>query len=222
VQLLEAKLAELRGGVAEACAAFLNKVEGERKAEEEKLEAAAADAAAERAAKGEDDEDHDTRRLKFPERLRMVLKNKEEGTELFKGQNYRPAAARYNKALTHSTKFVDLSPEQRKEVEAAQLSIHLNLAQCWLKITDAENHLTQAIRCCDEALKLDAQSVKALYRKGVALEAKGDYDEAKAVCATAAALAPDDTAIPKLVTRIEAQLKRQKDKEKKMYGKMFG
>ena len=47
-----------------------------------------------------------------------MLKNKEEGTELFKGQNYRPAAARYNKALTHAAKFVDLSPEQKKEVGA--------------------------------------------------------------------------------------------------------
>ena len=46
----------------------------------------------------------------------QVLKNKEEGTELFKGQNYRPAAARYNKALTHAAKFVDLSPDQKKEV----------------------------------------------------------------------------------------------------------
>ena len=115
-----------------------------------------------------------------------------------------------------------MSPEQRKEVEAAKLSLHLNLAQCWLKITDADNHLTQAIRCCDEALKLDESNVKALYRKAVALEAKGDYDEAKAVCKSAAALAPDDSAMPKLMARIDAQLKRQKDKEKKMAAKMFG
>lgn len=34
--------------------------------------------------------------------MRLVVKNKEEGTELFKGGNYRPAAARYHKALSHS------------------------------------------------------------------------------------------------------------------------
>ena len=220
--LLESKLAQLQEGVAEACAAYTAKAESARMQEEQQLEQASAQAAAERAANGEEDEDHDTRKLKFPERLRMVLKNKDEGTELFKGQNYRPAAARYNKALTHAAKFVDMSPEQRKEVEAAKLSLQLNLAQCWLKITDADNHLAQAIRCCDEALKLDEANVKALYRKAVALEAKGDYDEAKAVCKSAAALAPDDAAMPKLMTRIAAQLKRQKDKEKKMAAKMFG
>eukprot|EP00965_Chrysotila_dentata_P008555 278377-Pleurochrysis_carterae.AAC.1 len=69
----------------------------------------------EQAAAGED-EDHDTRRLKFPDRMRLVLKNKEEGTELFQGGNFRPAAARYNKALTHAAKFLDLSPDQRTEV----------------------------------------------------------------------------------------------------------
>lgn len=36
------------------------------------------------------------------DRMRLVVKNKEEGTELFKGGNFRPAAARYHKALTHS------------------------------------------------------------------------------------------------------------------------
>lgn len=34
--------------------------------------------------------------------MRLVVKNKEEGTELFKGGNIRPAAARYQKALTHA------------------------------------------------------------------------------------------------------------------------
>merc|ERR1719271_1909275 len=137
----------LRQQVDETTAAYRTKLAELKAADEATLEAAAAAAAAEKAANGED-EDHDTRKLKYPDRLRMVLKNKEEGTELFQGQNWRPAAARYNKALTHAAKFMDLSPDQKKEVDAAKISLNLNLAQCWLKITDAENHLTQAIRCC--------------------------------------------------------------------------
>jgi heat shock protein 4 len=34
--------------------------------------------------------------------MRLVVKNKDEGTELFKGGNIRPAAARYQKALSHA------------------------------------------------------------------------------------------------------------------------
>jgi hypothetical protein len=88
-----------------------------------------------------------TGKLKFPDRMRLVSKNKDEGTELFKGAvdvaQFRAAAARYNKALTHASKFVDLSPDQREEVNAMKLSLHLNVAACWLKITDADNHLDQ-------------------------------------------------------------------------------
>lgn len=58
----------------------------------------------------------------------------QEGTELFKGQNYRQAGARYSKALTHAAKMFDLTPDEQKELHAVQLSLYLNLAQCYLKL----------------------------------------------------------------------------------------
>lgn len=142
LETLSTKMDQLIADVGEVTMTYNAKLAELKVAEEAALEAAAAKAAAEKAANGED-EDHDTRKLKYPDRMRLVLKNKEEGTELFQGQNWRPAAARYNKALTHAAKFVDLSPEQRAEVNSVKLSLHLNIAQCWLKITDAENYLTQ-------------------------------------------------------------------------------
>ena len=87
---------------------------------------------------------------------------------------------------------------------------------------DADNHLDQAIRSCNEALDIDADCVKALFRRATAREAKGQYDEAKGDLKRAAELAPEDTAVPKLLKRVDAQIERQKAKEKKMYGKMFG
>ena len=90
---LTAKLSALQAEVDEVTAAYRQAVAEDKAEDESKLEAASAQAAAERAAAGED-EDHDTRKLKFPDRLRLVTKNKEEGTELFQGGNFRPAAAR--------------------------------------------------------------------------------------------------------------------------------
>ena len=203
------------------CAPFHAAVAASKQKDEAALESAAAAAAAEKAARGEEDEDHDTRKLKFVERMRLVQNNKTEGTELLQGGNFRPACARYNKALTHAAKFHDVSPEQREQIDAAKLSLHLNIAMCWLKITDAANHLEQAIRSCTDALSMDADSTKALYRRATAYEAKGDYDAAKADLEKAAAVSPEDKAVPKLMARVEAQLKRQAAKEKKMYGKMF-
>ena len=68
----------------------------------------------------------------------------------------------------------------------------------------------------------EKRSEKALYRRATALEQKKDYEAAKADLAAAAQIAPDDKAVPKLQQRVEAQIKRQLDTEKKMYGKMFG
>jgi molecular chaperone DnaK (HSP70) len=219
---LSAYLAELRGKVDAATASFRAAVETARLADERALQASSDAAAAERAASGEVDEDHDTRKLKFPDRLRMVQKNKEEGTELFKGGNFRPAAARYNKALTHAAKFHDLTPDQATEVDALKLSLHLNLGMCWLKITDSDTHLDQAVRACTDALNIDPRSAKALYRRACALEQKKQYEAAQADLVLAAEVDPEDPAVPKLMARVEAQIKRQLEQEKKMYGKMFG
>ena len=54
--------------------------------------------------------------------MRLAVKNKEEGTELFKGGNFRSAAARYEKALVHCAKFFDLGPDDETEVEQLNLS----------------------------------------------------------------------------------------------------
>ena len=97
----------LKESVHTLCKVYFDAKLAEKRAKEAELEVAARLAMAEKQAAGEDgdgdgDEDHDTRKLKKPERLRMVVKNKEEGTELYKGGNIRPAAARYQKALTHA------------------------------------------------------------------------------------------------------------------------
>merc|ERR1711991_508653 len=128
--------------------------------------------------------------------MRMVVKNKEEGTELFKGGNYRPAAARYHKALTHASKFFDLSPDDEKEVKAVKLSLYLNLAQCYIKLENYDN----VIRNCDEALSLEPKNAKALFRRAFAYETKKDWDRALDDLKNAAESNPDDMAIPKVYT----------------------
>ena len=68
---------------------------------------------------------------------------------------------------------------------------------------------------CTAALSLGVADVraKALYRRATALEQKGDYEGAKADLKRAEKLAPDDKMVPKLMARVEAQIKRQLAKE---------
>merc|ERR1712146_468486 len=147
-------------------------------------------------------DDHDNRKLKKEDRMRMVIKNKEEGTELFKGGNYRPAAARYHKSLTHASKFFDLSPDDEQEVKAVKLSLYLNLAQCYIKLENYDN----VIRNCDEALSI---------------EPKNDWDKALEDLKKAALANPDDKAIPKAEERIKRMVAKEKAKDKKIWGNAF-
>ena len=167
---------------------------------------------------GEDDEDHDNRKLKKADRMRLVVKNKDEGTELFKGGNYRPAAARYHKALTHAAKFFDLGPEDEKEVTALKTTLYCNLASCYLKLEQWD----QAARNCDEALKLDTNCVKAYFRRATVYEHKKDFEAALADLRKCAELNDtEDKLVTKGLERIKKEIAKQKEKEKKMWGKAF-
>jgi tetratricopeptide (TPR) repeat protein len=80
-----------------------------------------------------------------------------------------------------------------------------------------------ATRHADEALAIDEQSVKALFRRAQAWEARKDYDKALADMKRAAELnAPkEDKLITKGMDRVKKLIQKEKDKEKKMWGKAF-
>lgn len=115
--------------------------------------------------------------------------------------------------------FFDLSPEDIEEVNAVKLSLHLNLTQCYLKLENWDS----AVRHADEALALDSKAVKALFRRAQAFEAKKEYDMALADMKKAAELnAPkEDKLITKGIERVKKLIQREKEKEKKMWGKAF-
>ena len=54
------------------------------------------------------------------------------------------------------------------------------------------------------------------------MEKKRDFDAAKKDLLQAQKLSPDDKAVARLMQRIDIQLKRQKEKQRKMAQKMFG
>ena len=214
---METKLADVLAKTTDMCSAYYEAVKKEAAEKEAEMKAEEEKAKAERDAAGEDDDDHDTRKLPFSRRMEIVQKNKAEANELFSHKNFRHAAARYVKALSHCAKFFDLTPDQDEEVRAVKLSLNLNLALAYTKLEKLDN----ALRAADEALAIDASSTKGLFRRASIYYEQKKYDEAKRDIAKALEAAPDDAACKKLSTRIEQQLKRQKDKQKKMAQKMF-
>ena len=72
------------------------------------------------------------------------------------------------------------------------------------------------------ALELDADSVKALYRRGMARMNKGDYDDAKADLRKAAELDPKSKEVRDGFKECAQREAAAKKGEKALYGRMFG
>ena len=83
-------------------------------------------------------------------------------------------------------------------------------------------NLDQALQVCNDALAIDGESTKALYCRVSMYYEKKNWGEANKDIKKAAKITPNDKAVKKMQERIDAQLKRQKVKEKKMAQKMFG
>jgi heat shock protein 4 len=214
----EEKYQSLTNEIHSLCANYFEKVNEEKLALEKMLNEESEKAAKEKELEGGDDEDHDTRKLKKGDRMRLVVKNKDEGNELFKGGNYRPAAARYHKALTHASKFFDLTPEDENEVKNLKISLFNNLATCYFKLENYE-HLLNNIK---EVLKLDENNVKALFRYSQYYEWKKDYEKSLEYLLLAEKWNPvEDKLVTKNVEKMKKEIGKMKDREKKMWGKAF-
>ena len=218
---MEKKWISVESTMKDMCADYLTAKEEESNAKEREMEVEAKEGAAlreaEKAMNGDDEADHDTRKLPTKRRMEIVMKNKKEANELFGDKNYRHAAARYAKALTHCSKFFDLSPDEQKEVNETKLSLYLNIALAYIKLEKLDN----ALQSCNDALKIDEKNTKALYRRATVLYQKRKFDDAVKDLVQAEKLAPDDKAVLKLRKLVDQQLTKQKKKEMAMAKKMF-
>lgn len=217
------RVMSLKAEVDALCGAYLEAVAKDKAEVERDLEVQAKLAEAQRVAEGgtddaDDGDDHDNRKLKKPDRLRLVMKNKDEGSELFKGGNFRPACARYQKALTHCSKFFDLSPADEKEITALKVTLYSNLAACYIKLENWD----QVVRYTTDAIDLDGQNAKCFFRRSAAWEAKKEWEKALKDAQTCIAVADHaDKAFDQSLRRIKKEMDKIKDKEKKMAQKMF-
>ncbi|KAI8921349.1 hypothetical protein DFJ77DRAFT_425751 [Powellomyces hirtus] len=167
---------------------------------------------------------------------------KEEGGTLYKQGKYEEALAKYTRALTlleslsMSSIVQDMARPggaKHEEIDLATLNqltltCRLNYAACKLKLEDYEPVIAQ----CTEVLKTDSDNVKALFRRGQAYTRIGrDLDLAQEDFANLeGALGKADvekqrlewTELRKERQLLESKLKTYREKERKMYGSIFG
>jgi len=229
----EAKFKEVKDFLTEKCPAYFEKKEQDRQKKEKELDEAAEKERQRRKELGMDN-DKDDRTMPKAERLRLGDINKTEGNELFKAGKFDDAIRRYKKAVDHVSRpevAQNLSPDEKEQADKIKSGCYLNMAQCYIKAAtqvetdkgknDAEPYYKKAKNSLDDCLEL-GENVKARFRRANMWEKLGDIDKALSDIKAGLQVEPEDKDLLKSKERFEKLQNKQKEAQKKMYGKMFG
>ncbi|KAK6120312.1 hypothetical protein DH2020_046003 [Rehmannia glutinosa] len=112
----------------------------------------------------------------FREIMDDVEKIKGTGNRLFKEGKYELAKAKYEHVLREFNHVNPQDDAEGKEFSDTRNLLHLNVAACLLKIGE----FRKSIEACNKVLDTNPVHSKALYRRGMAYMAAGDFEEARA------------------------------------------
>lgn len=176
--------------------------------------------------------------LSAEETLKSAARAKEDGNARFKAGDWAGAADSYGAAIKllgyeqeaeadpSLTLGVGTQPSDVRWEDAArreareQLAFQnfLNLAQCQLRL----NQPFAAVLAATEALKLQPQNAKALYRRGLARLQNGDLVQAKDDLHEAARKEPRNGEIREKLQECIQRLQEAEKAERGTFGGMFG
>lgn len=105
----------------------------------------------------------------------------------------------------------------KEEIEQTRLSCFLNLAMSYINVKKYQ----LAIENCNLALRIEENNTKALFRRGKGKYCQKLYEEAKVDFDLVLRYDESNTQAKKQRNLCDQQIKLQKDREKKMYSKMF-
>lgn len=153
------------------------------------------------------------------EKLEHADRLKGRGNAHFKRKEFKLAVGWYSKANdVFRFEPQDLTDEQKEKVRALKCAVGSNLAACYLNTKDYD----AAVSACNEALEADPGSVKALCRRGSANLTLDRLDAAEEDLKRALEIDGGNQAADALLKRVRATKKQTRDKERKLYGNLFG
>lgn len=153
----------------------------------------------------------DSWKLDDEERMTQAKLFKEKGTNYFKANKFSLALKMYEKSRNYVTS------SDSDEFKQFQLLIYLNKALCYQKL----NNHDEARDACNEALNIDKNNVKALYRRGQSRLALGDAEKALEDFGTVQTLEPENKAALNQITICKQKIKAYNEQQKKVFAGMF-
>jgi FKBP-type peptidyl-prolyl cis-trans isomerase 2 len=157
--------------------------------------------------------------MKFEEKLQYCEAKKAEGNEFFKNNRLSLALKRYQQAVKgiEESDHLSLADEQKKEFNNLIIPCLNNLALVYYKLGE----YAEVEDNSNKVLNIDAQNVKALYKRAQSYVARGDYERGIQDFKQAIAIDPENKSIKQEYTKVSQRYNEEKQKEKRMYQKMF-
>lgn len=148
---------------------------------------------------------------------------KDEGNKFWKDKDYLNASKSYSKALlafNHLLRENLFKDEEQliKMTNEIQLPCLLNLSACYLSLGYGYQNIV--IHCTD-ALKIQENNVKALYRRAIALTNLDKFEEAKKDIEAALNIEPQNASLHRIDADLVKRKKAYKEKTKKIAKKVF-
>lgn len=155
--------------------------------------------------------------LQEAERVAHCSRRKEFGSKFFQGGESRRALKRYQH-VTSALAYLDHWKDASAKADATALRrlCHLNAAACWLKL----EVWREAEVASGNVLAEEPDNVKALFRRGRALQELGEYREAERYVRKALGLEKENKEAARLLVKLRQLVKSEADQQKEMFSRM--
>lgn len=117
----------------------------------------------------------------------------------------------------HESPLEQLRPEDVEAWRTGLVALHLNLALCAAK----EGQNSSARKHCSVVLGAEPKSSKALFRRGAAASAQGDYEVALRDLQQAQELEPQDRAIQQELHTLQQKMRQHRKNERNTFQNLF-
>lgn len=150
--------------------------------------------------------------------LNSAKELKDAGNERYKNGDYSEAREKYERGLD----LLDKIDQKEKEFggdEASELrqSLQLNLAMLYVKIQE----WSKAIQITGQVLKNNTKNIKALYRRGLARQGFGMYEESKEDFQMVLRLDPSNVDAHNQLRILRQKIQEDNEKNKSGFSRMF-
>jgi tetratricopeptide (TPR) repeat protein len=141
---------------------------------------------------------------------------KNEGDDCLKAKNYSDAINAYEKGLLQLFYTFSNDGEEDKQVDAIKASINMNISMCKMNL----NKFEDAIQNCLEALRVDKNNMKAIYRIAHCYFKLEKLDDAKKYTQNGLDIQADSQEFKGLLDSINKKEKDNEDQARKFFKKI--